>query len=196
MIVKLYFYLFILFFTFLLIINAITALSSKNVNALFYPYNVKSRAYASFSLLRFIVLESGIISLSRGKGNLEKDIKALCEKHHLDYTVISKLIKMKSDFNPYNISLDGSIGLLSLPLEKLREFNCNNPFNYKEYLDKALDVITISLVNEITQEATESFISDAKNIKDATAKSDIPNSVPTNIPLVYDQLFNKQFNAR
>ena len=196
MIVKLYLYLFSLFFTFLLIVNGITALSSKNVYALFYPYNVKSRAYASFNLLKFIVFESGIISLSRDKGNLEKDIKALCEKHHLDYTVISKLIKMKSDFNPYKISLDGSIGLLSLPLEKLREFNCKNPFNYKEYLDKAFDIITLPLVNEVTQVNTESFTSDTKNIKEARTKSVMPGSVPTNIPLAYDQLFNNQFNPR
>jgi len=103
---------------------------------------------------------------------------------------------MKSDFNPYKISLDGSIGLLSLPLEKLREFNCKNPFNYKEYLDKAFDIITLPLVNEVTQVNTESFTSDTKNIKEARTKSVMPSSVPTNIPLAYDQLFNNQFNPR
>ena len=196
MVVRFYFCLFILFFIFLLTVNSITALSSKDVYALFYPYNVKSRASASLSLLKFIVLDSGIVALSRREGNLEEDIKALCQKHNLDYKFISKLIKIKSDFNPYKIGLDGSVGLLSLPLEKLKEFNCENPFNYKEYLDKTLDIMTGTLISEISQEASVMPANNAKDIEGATLSPIQTNSVSTHIPFVYDQLFNDQFTIK
>jgi hypothetical protein len=144
MIVKIYFYLLGLFVLFLFLVNSVTAVSSQNFNALFYPYNIKSRAEAGYSLLSFIVLDSGVIALSREKGNLEKDVRDLCMKHNMDYKFIYTLIKLKSNFNPYKIALDGSVGLLALPIEKLKELNCKNPFNYRDYLDRALEIVSIS----------------------------------------------------
>ena len=144
MIVKFYFYLLALFVVFLFLVNGVTAISSQNFNALFYPYNIKSRAEAGYSLLSFIVLDSGVIALSREKGNLENDVRALCMKHNMDYEFIYGLIKMKSNFNPYKIALDGGVGLLALPIERLKELNCNNPFNYRDYLDSVLEIINKS----------------------------------------------------
>jgi len=80
MIVKIYFYLLGLFVIFLFLVNVITAISSQNFDALFYPYNIKSRAEAGYNLLSFIILDSGVIALSREQGNLEKDVRALMYK--------------------------------------------------------------------------------------------------------------------
>jgi hypothetical protein len=178
------------------VVNSITALTSKDVNALFYPYNVKSRAIASLSLLKFVVLDSGIVALSREKSNLDEDIKAICKKHNLDYKFINKLIKIKSDFNPYKIGLDGSVGLLSLPLDKLKELNCKNPFNYKEYLDKTLDVMTRTIVSERFQETNVTPANNTKNLGASSLSPIKSNGAEIHLPLIYDQLFSDQFSIK
>lgn len=180
MIVKIYFYLLGLFVIFLFLVNVITAVSSQNFDALFYPYNIKSRAEAGYNLLSFIILDSGVIALSREQGNLEKDVRALCLEHNMDYEFIYGLIKMKSNFNPYKIALDGGVGLLALPIEKLKELNCKNPFNYRDYLDSALEIIKKSTDID-------------NNQKIHTIHIDVPGSfsekISSNkIPLFYNQL--------
>lgn len=194
MIVKIYLYLLGLFLTFLILVNSITALSSQNFYALFYPYNIKSRTEASFRLISFIIVDSGIIKLSRDRSKIEEDIKLLCLKHNMDYEFIYKIIKLKSNFNPYKIALDGSVGLLSLPLEKLKEFNCKNPFNYKEYLDRSLDIINTYLEYERSSNVSASHIKHVESVIKANSNS---NSIePNKIPLIYDQLLNKQLTIR
>lgn len=183
MVVKIYFYLLGLFIIFLFLVNVITAISSQNIDALFYPYNIKSRAEATYNLLSFIILDSGVIALSREKGNLEKEVKALCMKHNMDYEFIYGLIKMKSNFNPYKIALDGGVGLLALPIEKLKELNCKNPFDYRDYLEGALKIIKKSTYIENIQ-------------KIHTTHIDVPESFSEKIssnksPLFYNQLNNQ-----
>jgi hypothetical protein len=190
MIVRIYFYILSIFILFLFLVNAVTALSSQCAKAIFYPYHIKSRAEAAYNLLSFIIMDSGVVALGRNNDKviLEKEIRSLCAKHNMDYNFVYNVIKVKSNFNPYKIALDGSVGLLALPLEKLKSLKCSNPFNYKEYLDMALETFNKSIhSNEANDIQLHSYgISNYDNT--------YINS--TNKPMFYNPLLRNDFSVK
>jgi hypothetical protein len=141
MVKKIYFIVLSLFLIYLLFINIITSVSSKNAYALIYPYNVRERSISTFNLIKYIVLETGIVALKKEKYEIEEEIKTLCKKYEIDPKLIYSIILVKSNFNPYKISLDGRVGLTQLPINILKEYDCSNPFDYKQNLEAGVGII-------------------------------------------------------
>ncbi|MDY6820275.1 MAG: hypothetical protein SVN78_01460 [Deferribacterota bacterium] len=143
---------------FILIINSITAITSKNISAIFYPFNIQSRTLAAIDLLKFITTDSGITSLFREKDNLSKHINMYCEKYNLDCKKVYKLIEDKTNFNPYIITKEGNVGLLLFPVELLKKNGCNNPFNVDEYLDSVFNILLEKNNNKRKIHLNDSYI--------------------------------------
>lgn len=174
-----------MFFIYLLSINIVTSISSKNTYALVYLFNVKERGISAFNLVKYIVLETGIVAVKKEKDEIVETIKMLCKKYNVDSNLVYAIVAVKSNFNPYKISLDGRVGLTQLPVDILKKYNCDNPFDYKQNLAAGIYLICNLLKERVSaNELIKSYenISYKKYIEHSTHINSYP---PLNISQKY-----------
>ena len=74
-------------------------------------------------------------NLKSDNGDIEDAIEKASEKYGIDSKLIRALIKQESDFNVYEKSYAGAMGLMQLMPENVEHYGISDPYNVYENID-------------------------------------------------------------
>lgn len=135
------------FITFLLTLNAFCFVTTLNPKSLINPFFIKSRTHSVFLLLKFIILEKGIILKYTDRNVIKEFIKETAEKYGVDPLLIHAVVEVESGYNEFAISQTGAMGLMQIMPYTFFEMGFKSPYNYRENIEAGVRYLTIQLKN-------------------------------------------------
>ena len=72
---------------------------------------------------------------SAARAEIRQKLRAACERHGLDYDLVTSLVKAESGFQHYTLSKRGAIGLMQLMPETARRFGVKDPWDLDQNIE-------------------------------------------------------------
>lgn len=133
------------FITFLLTLNIFCFVTTLNPKSLINPFFIESRTHSVFLLLKFMMLERGIVLRHTDRNIVKEFIKETAEKYGVDPLLVHAIIEVESGYNEFAISRTGAMGLMQIMPYTFFEMGFKSPYDYKENIEAGIKYLSIQI---------------------------------------------------
>lgn len=145
MLSRVYKLIFVVFISYIAILNLFCFITTLNPKALINPFFLKTRTSSVYLLIKYIVTDTGIIIRPTSEKTINDYIDQVAPKYDIDPKLVKAVVQVESKYNEFAISRTGAIGLMQVMPATFFEMGYSKPFNYKENIEAGVKYLSIQL---------------------------------------------------